>query len=99
MNELFKKTKSKSFQLDNEFRLTPDGFKGLVLQREIEKEGKDKEGNSKIIIQTESFYFPKISQTLKKYLELKSCDAKSIEELKEIVLKVEKTIESIKEVW
>ena len=99
MNELFEKTKSKSIKLDNEFFLTPDGFKGLVLQRQVEKDGKDKDGNPKKTTKTESFYFPRISQTLNKYLELKSSEATSVEDLKEIVLRVEEKINSIKETW
>lgn len=38
MNEVFKKMKSKKIQLDSEFWLMPDPYKGLILQREVEKE-------------------------------------------------------------
>ena len=40
MNEVFKKTKSKKIQLDSEFWLMPDPYKGLILQREVEKSRK-----------------------------------------------------------
>ena len=45
MNEVFKKMKSKKIQLDSEFWLMPDPYKGLILQRELEKSRKkiDKE--------------------------------------------------------
>ena len=40
MNEVFKKMKSKKIQLDSEFWLMPDPYKGLILQREVEKSRK-----------------------------------------------------------
>ena len=106
MHEIFKKLKSKRIQLDTEFWLLPDPYKGLILQREVEKSRKkiDKEtkkptGEEEIYTQVEQHFFPRLSQTLNKYLELKSTEASSIEELKELVLSVETTINSIKERW
>ena len=106
MHEIFKKMNSKKIPLDSEFWLMPDPYKGLILQREIEKVRKkiDKEtkkptGEEEIYTQVEQHFFPRLSQTLNKYLELKTTEASSIEELKEIVLGVEVTINSIKEKW
>lgn len=99
MNEIFKKSKSQRINLDSVYYLTPDGFCGLVLQKQFEVVKKDKEGKDKLVLKTESFYYPRLSQALGKYLELKTVEASSIEELKEIVLKVEEKINSIKELW
>jgi hypothetical protein len=90
MHEVFKKMKSKKIQLDSEFWLMPDPYKGLILLREVEKSRKkiDKEtkkptGEEEIYTQIEQHFFPRLSQTLNKYLELKSTEASSIEELKD----------------
>ena len=106
MHEVFKKMKSKKIQLDSEFWLMPDPYKGLILQREVEKSRKkiDKEtkkptGEEETYTQIEQHFFPRLSQTLNKYLELKSTEASSIEELKDLVLKVEEKINLIKENW
>ena len=40
-----------------------------------------------------------ISKTLTRYLQLTASEAKSIEELRDIVLRVENKIESLKENW
>lgn len=106
MHEVFTKMKSKKIQLDSEFWLMPDPYKGLILQREVEKSRKkiDKEtkkptGEEETYTQIEQHFFPRLSQTLNKYLELKSTEASSIEELKDLVLKVEEKINLIKESW
>lgn len=97
MNNVFKK--SDRIELDSEFCLVPDGFRGIVLLREtiktrkkIDKTTKKPTGEEEEYVDTEKFYHPKLSQTITKYLELKSCDAKSIEELRDIVLRVETLI-------
>ena len=105
MHEIFTKMKSKKIQLDSEFWLMPDPYKGLILQREVEKSRKkiDKETKKptgeEIYTKIEQHFFPRLSQTLNKYLELKSTEASSIEELKDLVLKVEEKINLIKENW
>ena len=105
MNEVFTKMKSKKIQLDSEFWLMPDPYKGLILQREVEKSRKkiDKETKKpteeETYTQIEQHFFPRLSQTLNKYLELKSTEASSIEELKDLVLKVEEKINLIRENW
>ncbi len=97
MNNVFKK--SDRIELDSEFCLVPDGFRGLVLTKEeikirkkVDKETKKPTGEEEQYIDLKQFYYPKLSQTLNKYLELKSCEAKSIEELRDIVLGVETLI-------
>ena len=106
MHEVFKKMKSKKIQLDSEFWLMPDPYKGLILQREVEKVRKkiDKEtkkptGEEETYTQIKQHFFTRLSQTLNKYLELKSTEASSIEELKDLVLKVEEKINLIRENW
>src|SRR5690348_3480856 len=100
MNETFKKLKSKKIELDDTFYLLPDGFKGLVLQREVEKTRKKKDsGEKETYLDSEQWYFPTISQTLNHYLKLKSVDAQSVENLRDIVLRVEDKINKIKEQW
>ena len=99
MHELFKKEVSKKIELDSQFWLMPDPYKGLVLQREVEKLRKKVTGEEEPYMSTEQHFFPRLSQTLNKYLELKSTEATSIEELKDIVLRVEEKINSIKEKW
>ena len=47
----------------------------------------------------ETIYQPTISKTLTRYLQLSTSEAKSIEELKDIVLRVENKINSLKENW
>lgn len=106
MNEVFKKTKTEKIELTDGFFLLPDGFKGIVLQRETEKTRKkiDKEtkkptGEEEKYTNLEQWYFPNLSKTLSRYLELKSTEAKSIEDLRDIVLRVEEKINSIRESW
>ena len=57
MHEVFKKMKSKKIQLDSEFWLMPDPYKGLILQREVEKSRKkiDKETILKYMSEEEIF--------------------------------------------
>jgi len=100
MNEVFKQTKK--IVLDDNYYLEPDQFKGIVLvfneqrQREkvIKENGKKvKTGAFENYTFEDRWYYPKLSMVLNKYLSLKQVDAKSIEELNKIVLRVEKTIE------
>ena len=99
MNEIFKRESSKRIQLCDEFWLLPDGFKGLVLQREVMREVKkvDKDtkkptGEVENKIHVEQWYYPNLSQTLQKYLELKTLNVGNIKELLDVVLRVEKRI-------
>ena len=47
----------------------------------------------------ETIYQPTISKTLTRYLQLTASEAKSIGELRDVVLRVEDKIASLKEVW
>jgi len=104
MNEIFIKTNSEKIQLDDKYSLQPDGFKGLVLvfeeqrvREKIDVKTKEKTGETEQYTYTDKWYHPKLSQSLSKYLQLTTLEAKTIEELKDIVLRVEDKINSIKE--
>lgn len=99
MHQIFKKQKVDKIQLDENWWLYPDSFKGLVLQREVAKVRKKKDETEEIVKETKSFYYPTISMTLTKYLNEKTLEATTIEELRDKVLEVEKVIKSIKEKW
>jgi hypothetical protein len=100
MNELFKKAKTDRFQLDENYFLESDGFHGLTLVFEETRMKKKKDGSGEEeFLYTDKWYYPRISMVLQKYLELVTKDTKSIEELKEVVLRVEQKIDSIKELW
>jgi len=102
MNEIFEKKKTQRIYLDNEFFLSPDSFKGLVLEREVVKTRVKLDENRKKTDQTEqytdieSWYYPRLSQILHKYLKLKSADANNVDELIKAVEKVEKLIDQLK---
>jgi len=101
MNQIFEKKKTNVIILDDNYFLSPDQFKGLVLTKEETKTRKKLNEDRKPTGETESYtdkkewFYPKLSQTLNKYLELKTCEAKSVEELKEIVLRIETTISKL----
>lgn len=100
MNELFKKAKTDRFQLDEKFYLESDGFHGLTLVFEETRTKKKKDGSGEEeYLYTDKWYYPKISMVLNKYLELVTKDTKSVEELRDVVLRAEKKIDSIKELW
>lgn len=100
MNNVFKNAGTKRIDLDNKFSLTPDGDNGLVLTQEvikirkkIDKETKKPNGESEEYLGTKKHYFPRLSQSINKYIQLSGNEATSIVELKEILLRIEKTIE------
>ena len=99
MNEVFKKLNSERIELTDGYVLLPDSFNGIVLQREIEKTRRKKDETEEKYIHTETIYQPTISKTLTRYLQLSTSESKSIEELRDIVLRVEDKINQIKEVW
>ncbi len=103
MNEIFK-TKQK-IELDANYFLEPDQFKGIVLvfneRREREKTIKEngkkvKTGEKENYLFEDRWYFPKLSMVLNKYLTLKQCEAKTIEQLYDKILGVENVIEQFK---
>jgi hypothetical protein len=91
MNKTFKN--KKRIELDENYFLTPDGYNGLVLNFEEKRTKLNKEKESIEFVFSDKWYYPKLSMTLDKYLQLKAKECKSISDLKDIVLKVEKTIE------
>lgn len=100
MNELFKKANTKRFELDENYFLESDGYHGLTLVFEEPRTRKKKDGSGEEeYIYIDKWYLPKISMVLNKYLELKTKNTKSIEELRDVVLRVEEKIDSIKELW
>lgn len=100
MNDLLKRAKTDRFQLDEKYFLESDGYHGLTLLFEETRMKKKKDGSGEEeYLFVDKWYYPKVSMVLNKYLELSTKDTKSIAELKEIVLRVEAKIDSIKELW
>ena len=99
MNEVFTKMKSERIELTDGYVLLPDSFNGIVLQRETEKIRTKKDKTEEKYTHIETIYQPTVSQTLTRYLQLTASEAKSIEELRDIVLRVENKINSLKESW
>lgn len=99
MNEVFKKMNSERIELTDGYVLLPDPFNGIILQRETEKIRTKKDKTEEKYTHVETIYQPTISKTLTRYLQLSTSEAKSIEELRDIVLRVENKIASLKEVW
>lgn len=100
MNDLFKKAKTKRFELDENYFLESDGYRGLTLLFEETRIKTKKDGSGeKEYLFVDKWYYPKISMVLHKYLELTTKNTKSIEELREVVLRVETKIDSIRELW
>lgn len=99
MNEVFKKMSSERIELTDNFFLLPDGFNGIILQRETEKTRTKKDKTEEKYTHIETIYQPTISKTLTRYLQLSTSEAKSIEELRDIVLRVENKINNLKENW
>ncbi len=96
-NEIFKRMKTKKIILCDKYHLAPDQFKGLVLVLEeprvrVKKDTEIEETYTFV----DKWYHLTLSQTLENYLKQTTLKATSIEELKEIVLRVENVIETIK---
>lgn len=98
--------KSDRIILDEKYTLQPDGYHGLVLvfeeertRKKLDAKTKKETGETEEYIFQDKWYHPRLSQSLSKYLHLTTLEAKSIEELKDIVLRVEDKINNIKENW
>lgn len=98
MHNIFKKMKVERIELTDNYYLEPDQFRGLVLVHEEigEKENK-KTGEKEPTVKRQSYYYPKISQVFSKYLMVTTNEAKSLEDLKEILERVEGKIDSMKD--
>ena len=94
MNKNFKN--KEQIKLDENYFLTPDGYNGLVLNFEQLRNKVNKENEVIEFVFTDKWYYPKLSMTLNKYLQLKIKESNSLDNLQEIVLRVEKTIEQFK---
>lgn len=60
MNEVFKKMNSERIELTDNFFLLPDGFNGIVLQRETEKIRRKRRQNIKTKIVTNNNGYKKL---------------------------------------
>jgi hypothetical protein len=95
MNEIFKKMGKQRIQLCEQYYLTPDPWKGLVLTQEVEKIRKKKDGTEELVKVEDHWYHPLLSQSLSKYLQLKTTESKDLEDLKNRIEKIEKTISNL----
>mgnify|MGYP003404039578 CR=1 FL=1 len=95
MNEIFKAKGMDKIVLCENYYLEPDNFKGLVLVFHEQRTKTKKDDTTESYLFEDRFYYPKLSQTLDKYLILKQTKAKDIEDLKDIVLRVEQTIKNL----
>jgi hypothetical protein len=101
MNNVFKNAGTKRIELDSKFYLSPNENYGLMLTQEVakirkkvDKETKKPTGEEEEYIGTEKYYFTKLSQAVNKYIQLSGNEATSIVELREILLRIENTIET-----
>lgn len=102
MNKAF--TKQKEILLSDGWVMLPDGFKGIELRhsKPAKREKTDTIDGKKVptgvyedIVETNSLYFPKVSQALKRYLELVQVEATDIKDLSERTNRVYDVIERI----
>lgn len=98
MHNIFKKMKVERIELTDGYHLEPDPYRGLMLVHEEigEKENK-KTGEKEPTVKRTALFYPKISQIFSKYLMVTTNEAKSIEELKETVERVERKIDEMKD--
>jgi hypothetical protein len=97
MNEILKRMKTNKIVLDDRFSLVSDTFKGLVLVLEEPRTRIKKDtGEEEDYIFVDKWYHLTLSQTLENYLKQVTLKATSIEELKDIVLRVAQTISKLK---
>jgi len=68
-----------------------------VFEEERIREKKDKTEEKYVF--TDRWYLPRVSQTLNKYLKLKLSESKDLEDIKNILERVESKIDNIKENW
>lgn len=98
MHNIFKKMKVERIELSDGYHLEPDQYRGLMLIHEEigEKENK-KTGEKEPTVKRTAIYHPTLSQIFSKYLMVTTNEAKSLEELKEILERVEGKIDSMKD--
>lgn len=102
MNEIFVKKGTNKIVLDANYYLEPDQFKGLVLvfheprvKEKIDPKTRKKTGESENYIFEDRWYFPKLSQTLNKYMTLTLNNSFDIMDLIRYVKSVEQKIDAL----
>lgn len=89
MNNIFKKAGKDKIQIDNNYFLETDSFRGIVLVREFEKERKKKDETVETYLAQERWYYPRVVMALEKYFDDKhNSDLSKIKENTEEALKV-----------
>ena len=73
MNNIFKKAKKEEIILDDNFKMSHDSFKGIVLtfsemrEREKVNEKRKKTGEKEQYLYEQAYYYPSVGLALKKY--------------------------------
>ena len=90
-------TKTKRIELDEKWYITPDADSGVVLTFSETRLRKNKEEVLESYLFKDEFFFPKISQSLEKYVKITGNSTYTIEEIlensrktKDIIDKIEK---------
>jgi hypothetical protein len=98
MHTIFKNMNTDRIELPDGYHLEPDGYRGLTLVFEESRLKRNKKtGEEEPFTFVEKWYYPKISQVLNKYLIVTTNEAKSIEQLKEILERIESKIDELKD--
>ena len=94
MNNIFKKAKKEEIILDDNFKMSHDSFKGIILTFSEMREKEKKTGEKEQYLNEEPRYFATVGQALKMYVELSQNSSK---DLKEIVEKTDKILAVVEE--
>jgi len=98
MNEIFKQSKKTRIDLQEDFFITTDSFKGICLVNHFPATRKNKKTEKEEpYIQEVKYYYPTVGQALKKYVELSQNSAKNLEEIIEKTDKILKVVDEFKE--
>lgn len=98
MNNLFKETKKERIDLESNWYMCPDGFKGICLVNYYPAERKRKTGEIENYIKEDTTYHPTVGQALRRFVELsQKPPSKTIEEILEKMDKILKIVEEFKE--
>lgn len=98
MNEIFKQSKKIRINLQEDFFITTDNFKGICLVNYFPATRKNKKTEKKEdYIQEVKYYYPTVGQALKKYVELSQNSAKNLTDIVEKTDKILKVVDEFKE--
>lgn len=98
MHTIFKKMKVDKIELTDGYHLEADSYRGLILvHEEIGEKVNKKTGEKEPTVKREALYYPTLSKVFSRYLMVTTNEAKSIEELKETVERVERKIDEMKD--